>query len=733
MTAKEVIKKFMKSLDDTTLSGVSALDEAIRACTNEYSSIQAVINQMVADCRNSSSASSFLKTYCDIDLANTDTGAITVSDAGGYTTKTAESIIPENSSWTDFSGSSFYTRGVTFKLSTFVGSNTYDLSFNNLTYTQRLIWQALYNWWASESLDLIAESYGNNFGFGSSSSATTDTIYFGFGYKYDDSLATTYNWTNSNTGKVYELDMEINMYYYSNLSSTNENGYDAYSYSGYLDRTISHELTHAVMAANILNFNKLPQFIKEGMAELTHGIDDERTYAINSLADDSTRLSNALNLYNTGTGTTDAYAAGYMFLRYIAKQFSNTTPTVTETFTSGDDKYYNYTSNTVLSALSGNDSIYNYGDNSIIYGNSGNDYLYSYSDYTTISGGSGNDTVSLNSYAYNNIISYASSDGNDIVYGFNSDDTLNITSGSYSTTKSGSDLIVNVGYGSVTLKNISSANIKGSPITVSPDNKNVRYIYNSNDNTVISGSSYSDTIYNDSGDYSKISTGSGKDSIYCYDNDFVTVKAGSGKDTVRGSFYSSKIYGGAGSDYISISGSYYSNTISGGSGNDTIYANGGSIGGGAGNDKITVVGGYGSTIFGGTGADTLQGGSGNDTLIGGKGADTFIYTAGNDVITDYALSDRIKISSSYTSKVSGQDVIFTIGDGTLTVKNSKNKNITVNDYARKYYADLPEFWTDDDNNFAEIDSITDTKIIGDIENPKENSVMSKDILITYEK
>ena len=48
-------------------------------------SIQTLINQMVEDCKTTGNATKFLKDYCGIDLDNTDTGAITGSDAdGGY-------------------------------------------------------------------------------------------------------------------------------------------------------------------------------------------------------------------------------------------------------------------------------------------------------------------------------------------------------------------------------------------------------------------------------------------------------------------------------------------------------------------------------------------------------------------------------------------------------------------------------------------------------------------------
>ncbi len=95
-----------------------------------------------------------------------------------------------------------------------------------------------------------------------------------------------------------------------------------------------------------------------------------------------------------------------------------------------------------------------------------------------------------------------------------------------------------------------------------------------------------------------------------------------------------------------------------------------SIVSGSGNDSLN----------GGAGADTLNGGKGNDTLTGGAGKDVFVYSGGKDVITDYASGDKIKISGTISkSTFSGKDAVFTIGIGTLTVKNGKGKSIVFTD------------------------------------------------------
>ena len=57
------------------------------------------------------------------------------------------------------------------------------------------------------------------------------------------------------------------------------------------------------------------------------------------------------------------------------------------------------------------------------------------------------------------MINYASGDGNDTIFGFNSDDTLNITNGYYSTEIINSDVIVTVENGSICLKDAADKNI----------------------------------------------------------------------------------------------------------------------------------------------------------------------------------------------------------------------------------------------------------------------------------
>ena len=302
-TQQDVIKSFMAALDTTTLSGTAAVDAAVKACSN-FNSLQEVIDKMVSDCRAANNANNFLLNYCGINLNNDDTGAITGWDAGGSVVKDKEDIVPETGALIDFTGDSFTVNGLTLKLSG-------DKKFSDLTDSQQFIWQGLYTWWAKGALDLIAESYGKNFGFDSNSSATYDTMYVYFAES--SNLA----WI-AGAGDY----LGISTSYYGNIDTSDKNGLSEKT-KNYLDRVLAHEFTHAVMLANTYKFSSLPKFITEGMAELTRGIDDTREDRISWLAGSYSNLEAILNNNAFFMSAGDDYAAGYMLLRYLAKQSAN--------------------------------------------------------------------------------------------------------------------------------------------------------------------------------------------------------------------------------------------------------------------------------------------------------------------------------------------------------------------------------------------------------------------------
>lgn len=267
------------------------------------------------------------------------------------------------------------------------------------------------------------------------------------------------------------------------------------------------------------------------------------------------------------------------------------------------------------------------------------------------------------------------------------------------------------------------------------------YIYNSGEYCDVIAKGGNDTIYNYDGDYSSISCGNGNDSVYAYDNDGVTVVGGNGRDTITGFYYSSKVYGSAGNDVLFVYSSS-TNTIDGGSGKDSIVAYGGLVKGGSGNDLISgdPDSYYSITLQGGKGNDILSGGGGNDYLTGGTGNDAFIYIegSGNDTITDYQSGkDRIIISSDYSIyySYSGNDVIFSTGEGSITVKNGKGKSINVNGSTKRYSSANASALLAE-NNFASVDNLSsivknNLAAVSEITMKSFDTLAQKDSVITF--
>ena len=320
-------------------------------------------------------------------------------------------------------------------------------------------------------------------------------------------------------------------------------------------------------------------------------------------------------------------------------------------------------SNVTVDGGSGNDKIYSIGNRVSLYGGAGDDSIYTRSSRSgvTINGGKGNDTLTGTggtSSIYGTLFKYANGDGNDVITNIGTYDTITISGSTWSTTKSGSNMKVKIGSGSILLKNAARKKIK-----INPSTNDINYITNYNSHTLVSGTSNKDSIYN-SGSYATINAGSGNDTVY---NDlvaYVSISAGAGNDS---------IYNNS-SEHI---------TIDAGSGNDVIansyMVSNISINGGAGNDSINA---------GNSSAEmTLNGGSGNDTLIGSNHStygDVFQFgnSDGYDVITNYETNDTVHLTGIYSASsiyqsVSSSNRIIRAGSTYVTLKGAATKNIKV--------------------------------------------------------
>ena len=309
--AQGVMVDFMSGLNNSNLSAQEALDAAINyASCGLFEDEEDLKAQFLNDM-----ASGDLFGVCGINLDNEDTGAITGADAGCEKVKTAESIVPEQ--WPAYGGSpsgSATINGLTVHWPTsYTGTEEEQKAM-------KAIASALDHQWLENCMNLVQESYELNFMNPDATVREMDVEL------KDEGANGTLAYVSSSSSY---LKLTVNMYYYGNLDLHDMNGKDTGNGAGqvYLDRTIAHEMTHALMAANISHFGDLAaghMYITEGTAELVHGIDDVRTGRIRELSNPANkdRLSAALN----GNAGNDTYAAGYMILRYMAHKAANAEP-----------------------------------------------------------------------------------------------------------------------------------------------------------------------------------------------------------------------------------------------------------------------------------------------------------------------------------------------------------------------------------------------------------------------
>lgn len=286
----------------------------------------------------------------------------------------------------------------------------------------------------------------------------------------------------------------------------------------------------------------------------------------------------------------------------------------------GNDEIDNEGDEVTIIGGSGDDEIENEGDKVTIFGGEGDDEIENEGSKVIISGGAGDDLI-WNKRGRNILFQYKKGDGSDKIYGFNASSTLSIGGGSYSTKKSGSNIIVTVGNEKISLigaASLNKINIKSDYITITNATKS-------------------------------------------------PVTVNSAIKTINASTCTKA---------VKIIGNSLANTIQGGSGNDTLL-------GGAGNDKLYGNAGN-DKLYGGKGNDTLTGGKGNDSLWGDAGKDTFIYANGDgkDVIFGFDNTDMLKITGKFSTSYnkSKKEIYFKVGStaNAITLKDFSATSFNVN-------------------------------------------------------
>lgn len=656
-TQKEVIMTFMKALDVHTIKRsnfssdkeftTNILDFAVKACSN-FGGMQKAINQMLADQKKAGNADTFLKKYCGINLANTDTGAITGKDAGGSKVKTATSIVPETLAVADWtlpkSGSSTTISGLK------VNWPTAGVNGKTFTAAEKHVLKGLNSEWIKQALKLAKDSYGIDF---NTSGASVKTINIEFENNSTNGRdAATSSTDSNNDGKRDTLTLIVNMYYYGDINTASKDGAlkptSSHSDETWLDRTISHEFIHAIMSANVNYYNYLPSFVKEGLAELVHGIDDDNPSGITKLAGDIDSLKTILSLTDYSTIkikgiSNSSYAGGYMFMRYLAKQAANGGTYAynkSVSGTSGKDSINNFFSGSKIQAVSGNDTIRNYASSVTIDAGAGNDKVVNEGSKVSIYGGNDADYIYNDSLASN--VSIIAGTGADSIFNHATSVTIEAGNDADYISNFKSKVSIYGGSGNDSLYNSTG----GSNVTLEGGN-DADYISNKGSKVLILGGAGADTIRNEGGNVT-INCGNGNDSVRNYASSKVTIQGGNGADHIANYGAAASIIGGNGND-----------SLYGDKGNDTIL-------GGANNDKL----------YGYAGNDKLYGGTGNDSLWGNAGSDTFIYAQGDgkDVIFGFESADLLQITGAFsgTCSKSKKEIYFDVG----TTKNA----ITLKDF-----------------------------------------------------
>ena len=363
---------------DETTDGVAILDHAV-STVSRFSSLRDAVDHFVYDMASvtaTAGATQSLYQNCGIVIGanydyTADTGAVTGYNAGNALIKNAQDIVPENALLTQVaypaSTITYHTYtgndGQTFSFALVYPSsilevrddNTgiinaagyYDTSLAQNTYLQpgqyyytypdedgyyyvvsyaeaiagiTTMMTGLENFWVTEGLKLAYDSFGLDF------NGKNLHIVFGINGDYQAATgATAYDPQHDTYLPATDIEIEINMPMYAIIDAADPNGNTNVrdgSSQNYFDRTIAHELIHAVMQASGTLKEGMPEFFTEGVAELVHGLDDyDGNYydVILDLASNPTYLANSLPFVE-GTGTDEAYPAGYMFLRYLCRQ-----------------------------------------------------------------------------------------------------------------------------------------------------------------------------------------------------------------------------------------------------------------------------------------------------------------------------------------------------------------------------------------------------------------------------
>ena len=347
----------------------------------------------------------------------------------------------------------------------------------------------------------------------------------------------------------------------------------------------------------------MPIFLREGgIAELVHGAGDSRYVHIVNYAKDPSAFEKILDPTFTEI-IYEAYAGGYIFMRYFAKQAATDTTFDYDTVSIGSNGGFatNYWYTVTMKGGKGNDTITNRGSDVKITAGAATDVIRNYSSKVTIDGGSGDDSI------------------------FNDGEQISINSGSgkYEIKNFGDKVTVLGGTGNDLIKNFGAkSSIGGNAGNDSINNS----ISTFNTIAVINSEQIGTEIRNINDNIALVSTGEAEISTYTIElvgGNSSSVYGGAGSDSLTNYANKSRLYGGDGVDSIENYGS--KSTTYGGADADLIFN---------GNNTLEIVSvplnstatislsGNEAKIYGGDGNDTVNNESSGVKIYGQNGLDS---------------------------------------------------------------------------------------------------------------
>ena len=307
---------FMKSLIDLD-ADTDKFNKTIDALT-PFNSAQAVIDSIHSDIASAKSADVFLKRQCGIDLSNADVGGLLGYDASGNDVINSEDVMDETG---------LPLQQTVPKTATIEGFTITFPDMNALTPGGQFINKALYSWWYPLAFKIIKDGYGLGIVDTSYVKQMDTDLYQEPAKNGAIVMAYVMTYFDETTGIPNKLSCRINIHNdaYGNIDTTNPNGYSANLGTNYLDRTLLHELTHALMSTNIRGFNAwLPKYFIEGSAELINGCDDTRGKEMLDSINNVSTFDDGFS--ETPSSNLHWYTTGFIFLRYLIKHSTSYVP-----------------------------------------------------------------------------------------------------------------------------------------------------------------------------------------------------------------------------------------------------------------------------------------------------------------------------------------------------------------------------------------------------------------------